>query len=148
MHDFKKSWINEGSHLIRCFTKVPTLLLQTTGAKRIHRAELFRLRVQTWYKSLVGIHNFQSLNCLLLGQRLSLIRDDTTFTLWIPRLLTVVNSNALHFLFHVERKTHQLSCTIVTEQGYWQRGYMFIPITQSLLITADLIEVLWWKRTM
>lgn len=56
--------------------------------ERICSAELFSCRVQT----LQGILNVQSLNCLLHGQELSFIRDDTAFTLWISHPLRVVNS--------------------------------------------------------
>lgn len=79
---------------------------------------------------------------------MSLIRADTTFTLWIPRRLTVVNSFFTFILLCVESKLHHLICTVVTEHWYRQRGHMFIPITQWLVITGDPMEVLWWKWAM
>lgn len=44
---------------IWCLTKVPTLSSQVTEGKIIGNAHFSRQRVQPWYKSLVGIHNFK-----------------------------------------------------------------------------------------
>lgn len=108
--------------------------------ERIHGADLFRPGVQTWNKSLLGIQNFQSLNCLLLAQRLSLIRDDKTFTVWIPyNSLLLTPMLYIFFPPSLSRVKSQLSCTMVTtERGYQRR--VFIPITQS-----PLIKKIYWR---
>lgn len=95
-------------------------------------AELFRCRVQT----LQGILNIQSLNCLLHGQELSFIRDDTAFTLSPVHSGLLIPSLHL-FLLCVESKLPHLICTVVTEHSHWQTAYVFIPITSQLIVTGD-----------
>lgn len=142
---FNLEFYQSASIAIASYWSKETLVLQS-----------FQARVQTWYKSLVGIHNFSKFKLppcrargwVLSGMTRLLLSRSPDCSL----LLTLMLYFFFFFFFFTDSVLREtapvLSRATVPEDWYWNRGHMFIPITQSVVITGDLMEVLCWKWVM